>query len=72
MTQAKVTPSVREEVLRLLSIVPSGLAAAAMAQISRLQLSAVEAVLAELDLAGDVVCKQVVLRGEVTELWARR
>ena len=51
---------------------PSGLAAAAMAQISRLQLSAVEAVLAELDLAGDVVCKQVVLRGEVTELWARR
>ena len=72
MTQVKVTPAVREEVVRLLSIVPSGLAATAMARISRLHLPAVEAALAELERAGDVGCKPVMLQGQVIELWCRR
>ena len=72
MTATKATPAVRTELVRLLNIVPVGLSADAMAQISRLDRAAVAAALGELEAAGDVVGGTIMSRGKVLTIWRRR
>ena len=71
-TTTKITPSVRQEVLRLLSAVPRGLGSDSLATIARMHRRDVEAALAELEASGDYWRKPVMLREQVAELWARR
>ena len=51
MTSAKINPSVRAEVLRLLGAVPRGLSAGGMARIGRMSPQDVETALAEMEAA---------------------
>ena len=63
MIKATTGNAVHDEVDPLLRAVPSGLSADAMSRISRLNLSAVEQVLAELERAGEVGSESIVFRG---------
>ena len=69
---AKVNPSVRAEVVRLLGAEPRGLTSLGMSRISRMNLPDVEAALAELEAAGDAIESVVVYRGHAGSIWRRR
>ena len=73
MSTVRVSPTVRDAVVRLLGqLPPGGMSAEALSRIGRLRPTVVEEALRQLETSGAVARVDILSHGELVTVWRRR